>query len=253
MLGERPELARYLVRRGCKTDLLMAAALGDIALAKKHLDADPNSIRIRVSDEYFPMVGGKTGGTIYQWKLGWYVEAHQVARKYGREHILQLLVDRSWDPVKVIDAILMSVEAAARALLSQKPRIADEFTAEDRRQAAHAARNNDTAAVRLFLECGLPVDGTSQHQGTPLHWAAFHGNLDMTHIILGCSPPLETKDRDFDGTPLNWAIHGSEHGWSRETGDYAGTVEALIQAGAKPPDSISGSPAVQDVLRRLAP
>ena len=42
MLRERQEIARYLVRRGCKTDILMAAALGDSELVRKHLDADPH-------------------------------------------------------------------------------------------------------------------------------------------------------------------------------------------------------------------
>lgn len=71
MLRERPEIARYLVRRGCQTDILMAASLGDMGLVRQHLDADPECICMRVSDEYFPMVGSGKGGTIYQWVLGW--------------------------------------------------------------------------------------------------------------------------------------------------------------------------------------
>ncbi len=71
MLDGRQTIARYLVERGCHTDIPMAAALGDPALARKHLDADPECIRVRVSDEFIPMVGGRIGGTIYQWVLGW--------------------------------------------------------------------------------------------------------------------------------------------------------------------------------------
>ncbi len=252
MVDERQDVARYLISRDCKTDILMATAVGDIDLVRRHLDDDPESIRMLVSDDYFPMIGGKTGGTIYQWALGWYVSPHQVARKFGRDEILQLLLERSPAPVKLLDACWMKDEETARLLRSQHPTIADEFTDQDRCHAAHAARNNETEAVRLLLDSGIPVDGKSQHLGTPLHWAAFHGNLEMTNIILGHVPPLEVKDRDFKVTPLNWAIYGSEHGWFCETGDYAGTVEALIQAGAKPPDTIGGSPAVQETLRRLS-
>jgi hypothetical protein len=39
MLGERTEVARLLVRRGCWTDLLLAAAVGDVELVRRHLDA----------------------------------------------------------------------------------------------------------------------------------------------------------------------------------------------------------------------
>ena len=63
----------------------------------------------------------------------------------------------------------------------------------------------------------------------------------MARVILGYRPPLELADRDFKATPLGWAIHGSEHGWNCGAGNYAGTVEALLQAGAKPSEKIEGS------------
>ncbi|MEO6035062.1 MAG: ankyrin repeat domain-containing protein, partial [Verrucomicrobiota bacterium] len=43
---DRQTVARYLVQRGCKTDILMAAALGDANLVCKHLDAEPECIRV---------------------------------------------------------------------------------------------------------------------------------------------------------------------------------------------------------------
>jgi hypothetical protein len=72
----------------------------------------------------------------------------------------------------------------------------------------------------------------------------------MTETILRFSPPLEALDSDFNATPLGWAIHGSEHGWSRKTGDFAATVANLLRAGARHPTKIGGSEAVQEVLRR---
>ncbi len=83
MVRSRPEIARYLIQRGAKSDVLMAAALGDRALVEKHLQDDPECIRMRVTDEYFPMIGHRNGGTIYQWVLGWHVSACQVAKAFG--------------------------------------------------------------------------------------------------------------------------------------------------------------------------
>lgn len=40
MVKERQDVARYLVSRGCDTDLLMAAALDDLDLTRRHLDSD---------------------------------------------------------------------------------------------------------------------------------------------------------------------------------------------------------------------
>jgi len=65
-IRERQDVARYLVSRGCWTDILMAAALGDRALVEKHLAADPQAIRKSVSDEYFPKRNPRAGGTIYK-------------------------------------------------------------------------------------------------------------------------------------------------------------------------------------------
>jgi hypothetical protein len=247
MVGDRKEIARYLVQRGCHTDILMAAALNDQSLVCKHLETNPRCIRMRVSDEYFPMIGGKTGGTIYQWTLGWYVSAHQVAKQLGHEEIFQLLMEHSPAELKIITACWLGDEALARSLGASHGTL--EFSEEDKRQLAHAARNNNMAAVRLMLEAGLPVTARSQHSATPLHWAAWHGNAEMVSLILRHNPALEDAANDFNATPLGWAIHGSENGWHRHSGDYAATVERLLRAGARLPDTIGGTDAVKEVLR----
>ena len=250
MVRERQDIARYLITRGCKTDILMASAMGDLDLVRKHLEADAEAIRMRVSDEYFPMIGGKTGGTIYQWTLGWYVSAHQVAKNFGHEAIFEFLMERSPNEIKLITACWLGDEATINSLLTAEPNLAARLREPERRQLAHATRNNDLPAVRLMLAIGLPVDARSQHNATPLHWAAFQGNAEMVELILRKNPSLEVTDADFNATPLGWAIYGSEHGWHPEQGNYAATVEALLRAGAKPPQEVSGSAEVRQVLLR---
>ncbi|HVS15437.1 MAG TPA: ankyrin repeat domain-containing protein [Thermoanaerobaculia bacterium] len=250
MLDDRVEVARLLVARGCRTDLLMAAALGDVELARRHLDAEPGSIRLRVDGECFPMKDPRAGGTIYQWTLGFHATPHQVARRRGHREILELLLERSPPEVALLDACWDGDDERARALRARHPGLVAGLAPADRRQVAHAARNHDATAVRLMLEHGWPADATGQHGATPLHWAAFHGHRAMAEEILRHDPPLEVNDADFASTPLGWAIHGSEHGWHCRTGDYAGTVEALLRAGAKPPEEPAGSAAVRAVLGR---
>lgn len=253
MLRDRQDVARYLVSRGCATDILMASALGDLELVRKHLDADPNAIRMRVSAEHFPMVNDKAGGTIYQWTLGWYVSAHQVAKEFGHEHIFRLLMERSPNEIKLITACWLGDAKLADSLLAAEPDLASRLSESERRQLAHASRNNDLPAVRLMLAAGLPVDAASQHGATPLHWAAFHGNAAMAELILARNPPLEVKDADFQSTPLGWAMHGSENGWDCKAGDYPATVKALLRAGAKHPPETKGSAAVKAVLKAAVP
>jgi ankyrin repeat protein len=251
MVRDRQEVLRYLIQRGCKTDLLMAVALGNADLVRKHLDADPDCIRHCVSEEFFPKQHARSGGTIYQWALGWFVTAHQVAKQFGHEEVFQLLMERSPADLKLLAACwLGGDDATVKSLLIEQPGLVASLSDAYRRQVAHAARNNNLAAVRLMLAAGLPVGATGQHGGTPLHWAAWHGNAEMARVILRYNPPLEQPSTDFHATPLGWAINGSEDGWYRQTGDYPATVEALIQAGAKLPKKIDGSDAVRAVLRR---
>jgi hypothetical protein len=57
-------------------------------------------------------------------------------------------------------------------------------------------------------------------------------------------------ENDYKSSPLGWATYGSEHGWYAGSGDYAGTVEALLVAGATIPEAASGTEAVKAILRK---
>ena len=121
---------------------------------------------------------------------------------------------------------------------------------EDRRRLADAAQDGNVAAVRLMLEAGWPVDARGQHGATALHWAAFHGHAAMAREILSRRPALDALSTEFASTPLQWALYGSIHG-VQERSDHAGTVEALIEAGAPvPSDPGETSNAVREVLGR---
>jgi ankyrin repeat protein len=256
MVRDRQEVARYLVRGGCRTDLLMAAALGDLELVRKHLDTDPACIHLSVSEQYFPKQDLRSGGTIYIWTLGAHKTAHLVAREFGHEDVFRLLMERSPAELKLAQACELGEEGIFKALLAGRPNLVQTLSDDQRRKIANAAQNNNTKAVRLMLAAGWPVDVRGQHGGTPLHWAAWHGNAAMVREILRYHPALELgADEGYDSTPLGWALHGSEHGWHRGTGDYAGAVEALLQAGAKVPkmtEDLEASEPVRAVLLRHA-
>ncbi|HEX4643990.1 MAG TPA: ankyrin repeat domain-containing protein, partial [Verrucomicrobiae bacterium] len=154
------------------------------------------------------------------------------------------------EEVKLAQACELGDEALFKALMAGHPDLAHTLSGAEHAKLANAAQNNNTSAVRLMLQAGWPVDARGQHGATPLHWAGFHGNVEMAEIILRHHPPLEVLDASFDATPLGWAIHGSENGWHRATGNYAATVEALLKAGARLPENIKGTPEVREVLRR---
>lgn len=253
MVRDRQDVARYLLTRGCRTDILMASALGDLQLVRKHLEADPACLRMSVSDEYFPKNDPRAGGTIYIWALGAHKTAHIIAREFGHEDVFRLLLESSPDELKLALACELGEESIFKSMLAKRANLVQMLSESDRRKVAYAAQSNNTEAVRLMLAAGWPVDARGQHGACPLHWAAFHGNTAMVQEILRYKPPLEIWDENFDGKPLSWAIYGSVHGWNREKGDYAGTVEALLQAGAEPSqvsEDLEASEPVRKVLLR---
>ena len=246
----RHDIVRFLVGRGCRTDIMMAAALGDRALVERHLDANPDAIRTRVDARWFPMKDPRAGGTIYIWTLGAHMTPHLVAKRFGHDDVYAWLMARSPEPLRLAMACMAGDEEVMRGLVAALPDLARHLDEDDRRLIADAAESNRTDSVRLMLAAGWPADARGKHGATALHWAGFHGNVAMARELLSHAAPIDVHSAEFDGTPLDWALYGSREGWHRRTGDYPATVEALLAGGAKPPDGATASDTVLEVLRR---
>src|SRR5262252_894045 len=249
---DRQDVARYLVSCGCQTDILMAAALGDADLVRRHLDIDPGCIRMSVSEEWFPKQDPRAGGSIYIWMLGAHRTAHTVARDFSHEEVFQLLLERTPEDLRLALACELGDEEVFQEFLSKNPDAAKKLPDTEQEKLPNAAQNNNTKAVRLMLEAGWPVDTPGEMGATALHWAGFNGNAEMIREILRFHPALEQKSREYEGTALGWALYGSGNGWHRDTGDFDGTVQALLGAGAVVPsgaEELEPSEAVLEILR----
>ncbi|NOT32840.1 MAG: ankyrin repeat domain-containing protein [Candidatus Eisenbacteria bacterium] len=253
LVRSHTDVAKFLVARGAKTDILMSAALGDLARVRGFLEADPASIRTLVSDQYFPRRNPHSGGCIYIWTLGQAKTAHAVAREFGHDAVYELLMQHTPDTLKLAVACELGDEATLAALLEARPDLPRTLGAEELRMLPIAAQQGNVQAVRRMLTAGWPPDTTAQHGATALHWAGFHGNAEVAREILKFRPALEAKEKDFGMTALGWTIYGSLHGWHAQSGDYAGVLELLLDAGARAPKlepKLEASEAVLSVLRR---
>jgi len=235
MIRDRQDVARLLVTRGAKTDILMAAALGSIELVRRYLDDDPASIRTRVSREFFPMRNFHAGGPIYTWTLGGEKSAHVIAREFGHDDAYQLLMDRSPDTMKLTQACEVGDEALVKALLETNPHLAKSLSKDEQRRLAVVAQSNNANAVRLMLDAGWPLDARGDLNATALHHAAWMGNADIVRDLLQHGAPVEIRGDTYDMTPMGWALHGAENSWRKDTGDYDAVVQLLLDAGAKMP------------------
>ena len=252
LIGDHPDVAGFLVSRGARSDLLLAAALGKLDLVRSHLDAKPESIALRVDQDWFPMIDtAANGGHIYQWTLGFHVSAFDVARKRGHTDVVELLLERAGPVDRLLDALWCGDDARADSVLATNPNLIECASGKVLRQVADAARNNNGVTVAAMLRRGFPVTALSQHGATPLHWAAFHGNVDMLAEVLRYNPPIDAPDRQFHGTPLGWLVHGALNPWHSSSGRHDECARLLLAAGAQVDEASlpTGHDAVDLVLR----
>lgn len=248
----RTDVLRYLISRGAQTDIFMAASLGDLALVRKFLDADPAVVRVSVSEKDLPKKNPHSGGSIYIYTFGWAKTPHMIAHQFGHEEVFRLLMERSPLWLQLTQACEVGDEALVRELMARHPKLVESLTEKGSRRIVGAALRNNTEGIRLMLGAGWPADVRGDSGQTPLHWAAWHGNVAMVRELLRHDAPLEAQEDEYKATPLGWAIHGSEHGWHRDKGEYGQTVEALLAAGAVAPKlaDVEASEEVLAVLRR---
>jgi ankyrin repeat protein len=224
MVRDRQPVARFLVRRGAAADVLMAAALGEVELTRRLVDATPSSIRTRVSPQWFPMQHPRAGGTIYIWTLGAGKGAHDIAREFGHEDVFRVLLSRSPASLKLAVACESEDAALVRDLRAEGVSLEP----IDHERLVGAASRGRTAAVRLMLDAGCPA-GVVAEGATALHWAAYHGNADLVATLLQRGAPADVRDARFDGTPRDWAEHGSREDGPKPAADYPRVLDLLRQ------------------------
>lgn len=256
MARERQDVARFLIRQGgAQADLLLAAALGELEQVRHFLAADPGLIRMKVNDRWFPKKNPHSGGTIYNWTLGGNKTPPALAREFGHHEVFDFLWSLTPGSQRLAIAASIGDAALVGLLLEEDPELPAKLTPEDFESLVLAAQRNDTAAVKTMLHAGWPPATLDANQASALHWSCFHGNRLMVETLLEslaksgtASSILNRPDREFHSPPIGWAMYGSLHGWHRETGDYPGTVRALLNAGAAFPENPSGTPAVLEAL-----
>jgi len=73
---------------------------------------------------------------------------------------------------------------------------------------AWACQFGRTEVVDFLLEKGMQVDAKLRHGETGLHWAAYAGHAGIVQLLLDRGAPIDVKDDRYEGTPLDWALHG---------------------------------------------
>jgi ankyrin repeat protein len=256
LIGEAPEVARFLLERGAAPDIFLAAALGDRGLAEKLIDSNPGCLAHRIGRlPDFPPIGHKgRGGTIYQWTLAFNSYPHQIALLKGHEELFDFLYENSDTPTRLLVSCVLGRRREAEAIAARNPSLVASLPAMDHELVARYCweTNTNFEAVKLMLDIGFPVAHPEMSHGySPLHNAAWAGSADLVDLLIERGHPVDLVDPGYKATPLGFAIYDCTVEKRHPEGDFGRVVKSLIEAGS-PWDALeypTGDARIDEVLQ----
>ena len=255
-IGESPDVAKFLLERGAKADIFLAAALGDVALAERLVREDRGCLAHRIGKlPDFPPVGYEgRGGTIFQWTLRFNSYPHQIALMKRHQAMFEFLYAESDIATRLLVNCVLARRPEAEAIANEHPQIVPELPDVDRELVAKYCweTNTNYAAVKLMLDLGFPVAHPERSHGyTPLHNAAWAGSGDLVELLIARGHPVDIRDPAHDATPLGYALYDCLVEKRHPEGEFARVVKALLGAGSplKGTEYPTGDEAVDEVLR----
>lgn len=236
-IGDAPEVTRFLLERGARADIFLAAGLGDFELVRKLVAADPACTTYRIGHNKgpFPGIGfhGR-GGTILQWTLGFNASPHEIAHRRGHREIFDFLMLHTPPRQRLLAACMLADRTLAKEILARSPGLIGELDDEDRALLAKCCweTNLNRDAVRLMLDLGFPIDTPEfSHGFQALHNAAWCGDAELVELLLQRGHPVDRRDPRYHATALGFAIHSCTEAKRHPDGDFPKVVRLLLEAG----------------------
>jgi ankyrin repeat protein len=194
-----PWVARFADRMGTPAEMLVEELW---AAARKNFDH-----RVRLLVEHGAPVdrpGRRDGRTPYEAALMF--GNHEIANylaAHGASRVAQSADER------FAAACIAGRADEARALLAAQPSLRDALGVHGRvelvRRAVEAHRPD---GVRLLVELGFEL--AAPGHATPLHEAAWSGDLAMVQLLVELGASTEARDPVHRSTPLGWASHNRQ-------------------------------------------
>ena len=164
--------------------------------------------------------------------------SYRLAVTAGRTDLLELLRRRgadedATDTELFIAACMRGDGGEAKRRRDEDPALLDRLDPDERAALVRAAESDNTTAVTLMLDLGIPVDARGDNGATALHTAAYSGSARSVELLLDRGADIEARDTTWNSTPLGWAVVGSgERPATAPEPDWPRTVRILLENGA---------------------
>jgi ankyrin repeat protein len=255
LIGDAPDVARFLLERGAAPDIFLATALGDRALVEELIAADHGCLAQRIgrAPEFPPLGHDGRGGTIYQWTLAFNSYAHQIALLKGHDALFDFLYQNSDTTTRFLVSCVLARRSAAEAIAVQNPGLVASLPGADLELLPRYCweTNENYEAVKLMLDLGFPIAyPEATHGYTALHNAAWSGSGDLVDLLLARGHPTDLVDPRYNSTALGFAIHDCTVEKRHPEGEFGRVVKSLLDAGS-PWDALdypAGDSRIDDVL-----
>ncbi len=130
-----------------------------------------------------------------------------------------------------LNAALSGNEVAARAILAAEPDLISRFDAEDHATLPQLMAEKKPIDFARLVALGFDLGWEGAWGGTPLHHAAWRGNVEMVRELVRIGAPRDVRDRTYGSSPLAWAVHGSRFCRSADD-EYLAIAQLLLEAGS---------------------
>ncbi len=256
-IGEAHEVTRFLIGQGARSDIFMAAGLGDLELAQRLVLENPRCTTYRIGNNSgpFPGIGARGGGgTIYQWTLGFNQSPQEIAHHRGHRDVFDFLMSQTPPRQRLLVACMLANRGLAQEIAASSPGLVDTLDDEDRALLAKCCweTNLNREAVRLMLDLGFPIAVPEYNHGfQALHNAAWCGDAELVELLLRRGHPVDRRDPRFQSTALGYAIHSCVTARCHPEGDFQRVVQLLLEAGTPldPSQSPSGNEGIDAVIQ----
>jgi ankyrin repeat protein len=225
-LNPSSEIVDYLQTHGARHNIFSAVAIGDVEEIRQLLSLTPADLERRMDmvnrrrrPLHLAVVKKQPQSLVTLLDLGANMEsldeagftALDQAALIGETKLAQILLDRG-AKVRLPAAVCLRRTHDIETLLRKNP----DILKPDGRWGnliLRAAERAPGAVIETLIHAGASVNVQddpktsvdSTYGYTPLHAAAFHGNLSAASVLLQHGANVRSREQKYHGTPAGWA------------------------------------------------